>query len=69
MGANGAGKTTFIKTLMGKIKPKSGDIEFMTRLNIGYLQQDFMNVQDPRTILIISKTYFQQWKINKSMII
>lgn len=58
MGANGAGKTTFIKTLMGKIKPKSGDIEFMTRLNIGYLQQDFMNVQDPRTIFDYFKDLF-----------
>lgn len=58
MGANGAGKTTFIKTLMGKIKPKNGDIEFMTRLNIGYLQQDFMNVQDPRTIFDYFKDLF-----------
>lgn len=58
MGANGAGKTTFIKTLMGKIKPKSGDIEFMGHLNIGYLQQDFMNVQDPRTIFNYFKELF-----------
>lgn len=58
MGANGAGKTTFIKTLMGKIKPKSGDIEFMGHLNIGYLQQDFMNVQDPRTIFNYFKDLF-----------
>lgn len=58
MGANGSGKTTFIKTLMGKIKPKDGDMEFMTRLNIGYLQQDFMNIQDDRTIFNYFKDLF-----------
>lgn len=58
IGANGTGKTTFIKTLMRKIKPKSGEFEFMTRLNIGYLEQDFMNVQDPRTIFNYFKDLF-----------
>lgn len=58
MGANGSGKTTFIKTLMGKIKPKGGDIEFLGHLTIGYLQQDFMNVQDPRTIFNYFKDLF-----------
>lgn len=58
MGANGTGKTSFIKTLMGKVKPKGGEIEFMARLNIGYLQQDFMNVMDPRTIFEYFKDLF-----------
>ncbi|HBR86089.1 MAG TPA: hypothetical protein DEA32_02790 [Firmicutes bacterium] len=58
MGANGAGKTTFIKTLMGKIPPLQGRIDELTMLNIGYLQQDFTSIQDPRTIFDYFKDNF-----------
>lgn len=58
MGANGAGKTTFVKTLLGKLQPKRGTIDFLTRLSIGYLRQDFMNIQDPRTIFDYFKDTF-----------
>lgn len=58
MGANGAGKTTFVKTLMGQLKPLAGRIDFLTRLSIGYLRQDFMNVSDPRTIFQYFKDLF-----------
>lgn len=40
IGPNGGGKTTFIKTLLGIIKPIKGSIEFMDKnLKIGYLPQ------------------------------
>lgn len=58
MGENGSGKTTFVKTLMGKLPPKGGSIEFLSRLNIGYLRQDFMSVMDPRTIFDYFKDLF-----------
>lgn len=58
MGPNGTGKSTLVKTIMGQLKPKSGDIEFMTRLSLGYLQQDFMNIKDPRTIFNYFKDNF-----------
>ena len=58
MGANGAGKTTFVKTLLGQIKPLSGRIDQLTMLNIGYLRQDFLNIQDPRTIFDYFKDNF-----------
>lgn len=58
MGPNGAGKTTFVKTLLGKIKPLAGSIEQLTMLNIGYLRQDFLSIQDPRTIFDYFKDSF-----------
>ncbi len=58
MGANGTGKTTLVRTLMGKLKPLSGSIDFLTRLSIGYLRQDFMNIQDPRTVFAYFKDNF-----------
>ena len=40
IGDNGSGKTTFLKTLMKKQKPISGNIEVGSALKIGYIAQD-----------------------------
>ncbi|EJF90561.1 metal ABC transporter ATP-binding protein [Bartonella tamiae] len=40
IGNNGSGKTTFLKTISGLIKPLSGRIKYFTNLNIAYLAQD-----------------------------
>jgi ATP-binding cassette subfamily F protein 3 len=39
LGANGAGKTTFIKTILGQVKPKAGAIRFGAGVEIGYFAQ------------------------------
>ena len=39
LGANGAGKSTFIKALAGSLAPQSGEIERAKELNIGYFAQ------------------------------
>lgn len=39
-GNNGSGKTTFIKTLIGLIKPIKGNVIFGTDVKIGYISQD-----------------------------
>lgn len=51
MGDNGSGKTTFIKTLLGKIKPYSGKICFYDNFNIGYLPQDGLLIRSNKTAL------------------
>lgn len=51
MGDNGSGKTTFIKTLLGKIKPYSGKICFYDNFNIGYLPQDGLLIRSNKTVL------------------
>lgn len=58
MGANGTGKTTFIKTIMNQIPPLEGIIDFKTKLSIGYLRQDFMNVKEHETIFEYFKNLF-----------
>lgn len=40
MGSNGSGKTTFIKTLLGLIKPIDGNIIIGSGVKIGYISQD-----------------------------
>lgn len=58
MGANGTGKTTLVKTILGEIEPLAGRVDRLTRLRIGYLQQDFLNIRDPRTIFDYFKDTF-----------
>ncbi len=40
IGANGVGKTTFLKTLMGELPTKSGIVKWSENANIGYYAQD-----------------------------
>ena len=40
VGSNGAGKSTFLKMLMGQVQPDSGRIVFGDTVNIGYFSQE-----------------------------
>ena len=41
IGANGTGKSTFLKTLMGEIPPLKGKFRFGEKVRIGYFSQNF----------------------------
>jgi len=63
LGANGTGKTTFIKTLLGLIKPLEGDLQWMSGRpsEIGYLAQ--MSEFDRRfPIRVKDLAAMGQWK-------
>ncbi len=40
IGRNGSGKSTFLKTVAGKIKPLSGELRLAENLKVGYFDQD-----------------------------
>ncbi len=40
IGPNGIGKTTLVKTLVGELAPKSGNVKWSENANIGYYAQD-----------------------------
>ena len=48
VGANGTGKTTLLRTLLGKLAPLSGDVRLGANVNVGYLSQDHSEL-DPAT--------------------
>lgn len=56
MGQNGSGKTTFVKCVLNQLKPLSGELKFLTLLNIGYLKQDGINLRSPYSIF----NYFRE---------
>jgi ATP-binding cassette subfamily F protein 3 len=52
IGANGTGKTTFLKTVLGKLKPLDGDIFWGTKTEIGYYAQQLDDLDDRNEIII-----------------
>jgi ATP-binding cassette subfamily F protein 3 len=48
VGVNGAGKSTFLKTLAGHADPTSGSLNLGANVELGYFSQHAMEVLDPR---------------------
>lgn len=51
IGDNGIGKSTFLKTLVGKIKPLSGEYRFGVNVEIGYFDQQMAQYTSDKTVL------------------
>ncbi|KAI5506460.1 ATPase protein [Trichomonas vaginalis G3] len=49
IGGNGAGKSTFIKLLTGKLSPNKGEVDRATNLRIAYFNQHHVDQLDYRT--------------------
>ena len=51
LGGNGLGKSTFIKTIVGKIPALSGEYRFGTNVQIGYFDQQMAMYTSSKTVL------------------
>ncbi len=51
LGANGCGKSTLIKLLLGKLPPDNGRIEFGYNVSVGYYDQENQNLDPRKTVL------------------
>ena len=52
IGPNGSGKTTFVKTLLGKLAPLAGEVRWGTNVRVGYYAQQLDDL-DPRNEVIM----------------
>ncbi|AHF77714.1 ABC transporter-like protein, putative DrugRA2 family transporter [Sodalis praecaptivus] len=59
LGANGIGKTTLLRTLMGELTPQSGEIKWSENANIGYYAQDHA-AEFAETMTVFD--WMSQWK-------
>ena len=53
VGANGAGKTTIFRLLMGEEEADSGEISCARNTSIGYLSQDVGDIEEKGTDLFL----------------
>ncbi len=52
IGPNGSGKTTFIKTVLGKLPQLAGEIRLGTNANVGYYAQQLDDLDDRNEIIM-----------------
>lgn len=60
IGANGTGKTTLLKLIVGDYTPTSGTISKAKDLQIGYLNQDLLSYQSDKSILHVAMEAFSR---------
>lgn len=60
IGANGTGKTTLLKIIVGNYTPTSGTISMAKDLKMGYLNQDLLSSQVDNTILHVAMEAFER---------
>ncbi len=60
IGANGTGKSTLLKIIVGEYAPSSGSISMAKDLKIGYLNQDLLSYDSHHTILHVAMEAFER---------
>src|SRR5699024_4068357 len=66
VGANGTGKSTLLKLIVGEYRPTAGSISKPKDLKIGYLNQDLLSYESDKSILQVALEAFEKEdKMNK----
>jgi len=60
IGANGTGKSTLLKLIVGEYAPSSGTISMSKDLRIGYLNQDLLSYESHHSILHVAMEAFDR---------
>ena len=61
IGANGCGKSTFMKILAGALEPSSGNVSLDTNERMAFLRQDQFAFEDQRVIDVVMMGHEQMW--------
>ncbi|RWZ60844.1 ABC-F family ATP-binding cassette domain-containing protein [Halobacillus fulvus] len=68
-GANGIGKTTLLKSILGEIEPVSGSVELGEHLHIGYFEQELKNASNHTCLEEIWEEFrhFTQYEVRSAL--
>ena len=61
IGANGAGKSTFMKILAGVLEPSSGNVSLDAHERMAFLRQDQFGFEDQRVIDVVMMGHTEMW--------
>ena len=53
IGANGAGKSTFLKILEGRLEPDTGSVSIKPNTRMSFLEQDHFKFEDEKVIDVV----------------
>jgi ATPase subunit of ABC transporter with duplicated ATPase domains len=65
IGANGSGKSTFMKILGGELEQSSGEVMLQTGLRLGRLKQDQFAYEDERVLDVVMQGHVEMWHAMK----
>ena len=64
IGANGCGKSTFMKILGGELEPTSGNVSLDPGIRLGKLRQDQFAYEDVRVLDVVMMGHEEMWKLH-----
>jgi ATPase subunit of ABC transporter with duplicated ATPase domains len=62
IGANGAGKSTFMKILAGVLEPSAGNVALDSGERMAFLKQDQFAYEDVRVLDVVMQGHTQMWE-------
>ena len=65
IGANGCGKSTFMKILAGVLDPTSGNVSLDKNERMSWLKQDQFAYEDQRVLDVVMMGHEEMWKANE----
>lgn len=63
IGANGAGKSTFLKILSGEIEPNNGNVSITDKERMSVLEQDHFEYEEETVINVVIRGHERLWNI------
>jgi ATPase subunit of ABC transporter with duplicated ATPase domains len=63
IGANGSGKTTFMKILAGILEPSAGNVSLDAHERMAFLRQDQFAYEDARVLDVVMMGHEAMWKV------
>lgn len=64
IGANGCGKSTFMKILAGELEPSAGSIALDRHERMAWLRQDQFAYEDQRVLDVVMMGHEEMWRVN-----
>lgn len=68
IGANGSGKSTFMKILGGDLEQTAGEVAIENGVRLGKLRQDQFAYEDMRVLDVVMMGHTEMWADRKSVV-